>query len=230
MGSEQAMSAPTILNTRDVHTNGIKVVVYGRPKIGKTRLCATAPKPLIISTEKGLLSLRKEAMPYVQPKDMTELGNIYTWLRTPAADKYETFCFDSISDLGEFVLSDEKKKTKNGQQAYGKLNEKVMDVFRDFRDIPGKNVYFIAKEQEFMSASGLACVQPIMPDKYLTMQLPYMFDGIFQYTQISYEGRVYDVLKTKADMQTFAGDRSGTLDEFEKPNLAQIFAKIAKGN
>jgi hypothetical protein len=224
------VTAPQIRNTRDVHTNGIKIVVYGRPKIGKTRLTATAPKPLIVSTEKGLLSLRKEAIPYIQVDNIAELANAYTWLRSPAADKYATFSFDSISDLAEVVLGGEKAGTKDGRKAYGNTNDKVMQVFRDFRDISGKNVYFIAKEEEFFSANGLPCVRPIMPDKYLTMQLPYMFDGIFQYTQVSYEGKVYDVLKTKSDMQTFAGDRSGTLDELEQPNLAQIFAKIAKGN
>ena len=43
---------------------GVKVLVYGAPGAGKTRLCATAPKPFILSAESGLLSLRKEKLPY----------------------------------------------------------------------------------------------------------------------------------------------------------------------
>jgi hypothetical protein len=207
-----------------------KVVVYGRPKIGKTRLTATAPVPLIISTEKGTLSLRKEHVPFIEVSTIAELANAYTFLRSPQSDQYRTFTFDSISDLGEVVLGDEKKRNRDARKAYGNLQDTLMQIFRDFRDIPDKNVYFIAKEEQFTAANNMECVRPSMPGKYLTQQLPYMFDGIFHYTQLRFsDGIVRDALHTKSDMQTFAGDRSGTLDEWEPPNLAYIFDKIAKG-
>ena len=39
--------------------SGVKCVVYGPAGGGKTRLLATAPSPIILSAEKGLLSLKK---------------------------------------------------------------------------------------------------------------------------------------------------------------------------
>jgi len=44
--------------TTEAKTQGINVLVYGRAGVGKTTLIRTAPKPIIISIERGLLPLR----------------------------------------------------------------------------------------------------------------------------------------------------------------------------
>ena len=44
-------------STKDVTVNGVKMMVYGASGVGKTRLTTTCPNPIIISAEKGLLSL-----------------------------------------------------------------------------------------------------------------------------------------------------------------------------
>lgn len=217
-------------STANVATNGIKNVVYGPPKIGKTRLIATAPAPVIISTEKGLLSLRKFNIPYIDVSTVAELANAYNWLRSPQSNQFATFGFDSISDLGEVVLGDNKKKTKDGRKAHGDTIDTVMQIFRDFRDVPNKNVYFVAKEQQYIGANNMPCTRPLMPNASLTSQLPYMFDGVYHYEFVRFtDGNLYEALRTRSDQQTLAGDRSGTLAEYEPPNLAQIYAKIAKG-
>lgn len=224
------MTGINIQSTANVRTDGIKAIVYGPAKIGKTRLCATAVNPFIVSTERGLLSLRKENIPYVEVSNIPELANVYNWLRSPLSAQFQTVCFDSISDLGEVVLGDEKKKSKDGRKAYGNTNETVMQIFRDFRDMPGRNVYFVAKEQQFSGANNLNCVRPTMPDAYLTQQLPYMFDVIAHMGQVRFQdGSTHVGLHTQSTEQVVAGDRSGTLAEWEPPNLAYIFDKIARG-
>ena len=216
-------------STRNIKVNNLKLVVYGPAKIGKTRLAINAPNPVVISTEKGLLSLRKENIPYIQVDDLKELADAYNWMtKSSEAKQFKTFFFDSISDLGEVVLGHEKKTNRNGQKAYGNTNDTIMQIFRDFRDID-KHVIFIAKEMLYQGANNLQCVPPTMPDQYLTGQLPYMFDGILHYENLLYNGAWYQVLRCKQNEQVTAGDRSGTLDEFEEPHLGKLFNKIAKG-
>lgn len=59
-----------IRKTNDISVTGrgIKLAVYGGAGIGKTRLSATAPNPLIISAESGLLSLKDSATDYIAIK------------------------------------------------------------------------------------------------------------------------------------------------------------------
>lgn len=219
-----------VRSTNTVRSDGIKTVVYGPAKIGKTRLAITAPKPFIISTEKGLLSLRKENLPYVEVSNLAELVNVYNYIKSPQGQQFSTYQFDSISDLGEIVLGDNKKKTRNGQKAYGETNETIMAIFRDFRDLPGKHVMFIAKEMQYQGANNMQCVRPTMPDAYLTGQLPYMFDLIAHMGHVQFpDGSWHLGLNCHPSEQVTAGDRSGTLDAWEPPNLAYIFDKIAKG-
>ena len=57
--------AISLRNTRDVGTAGVKVLVYGHAGAGKTSLIRTAPNPVILSAEAGLLSLSDLDIPYI---------------------------------------------------------------------------------------------------------------------------------------------------------------------
>lgn len=223
--------AVQIHSTSDVGTRqGVKVLVYGRAGAGKTRLCATAPAPIIFSAEGGLLSLRKFRLPFVEVKDMKKLIEVYEWARgSNEAKQFQTLCLDSISEIGEVVLKAELAKTRDPRKAYGELSVQLIDIVKSFRDLPGKNVYFSAKE-EFNKddANGGMLFQPSMPGQKLGPQLPYLFDEVFRLIAITgADGRKYEALQTQLDSQSVAKDRSGALDPLEQPNLAAIFAKIA---
>lgn len=216
--------------TNQIQVGATKHVIYGKAKIGKTRLSLTSPVlPLVVSTEKGLLSLRKERVPYVEADNVAELANIYNYIISAQGNKFGLIMFDSVSDLGEVVVGDNKKRTKDGRKAYGDTNDTVMQIWRDYRAI-NKHVVFIAKEDMFQGMGGTNMFRPMMPDKYLTQQLPYMFDVIAHYTNfVGADGQTYAGLHTRNDFQTVAGDRSGTLAEWEPPNLAQLINKIERG-
>ena len=62
--------AINIQSTNTITANGLKVLVYGQAGAGKTTLIKTLPKPLILSAEGGLLSLRKENLPFIEIKNM----------------------------------------------------------------------------------------------------------------------------------------------------------------
>lgn len=221
-----------IQNTSDVSTNGIKCCVYGKAGAGKTRLMATAPNPFIISAEAGLLSIQGSGVDYAEIDSMAELEEAFNYLtQSQEAAKYETICLDSISEIAETMLIEYKRAFNDPRQAYGLLGDDMGDWIRKFRDIIGKNVVFSAKRIRITDDdTGITQYMPSMPGKNLLNGLPFFFDEVFYLTEmLGGDGTEYDVLKTKAELNFEAKDRSGKLNSIEEPNLTKIFEKI-KGN
>lgn len=223
-------------STANVATNGgVKVLVYGPPKVGKTRLAATAPSPVIFSAEGGLLSLRTYNLPYLEIKTIFDLREAFNWFSgSHEARQFQTACLDSISEIIEQLLEQEKTKTRDPRKAYGEIVTQGIQIIRDFRDkTPGRNVLLVAKQEHAKDdATGLMYFQPSFPGQKLGPAVPYYPDEIFQYcvfTNPQTKQRI-EALRCWADQQNVAGDRSGALDEFEPPNLTYIFDKIASGH
>lgn len=210
-------------------SQGIKVLVYGRAGVGKTRLCATAPNPVIFSAESGLLSLRRFNLPYHEIKTINDLIEAYTWcLRSNEARQFATICLDSVSEIAEVVLKNELGKTKDPRKAYSEVLTQMLNIVRDFRDLLGRNVYFSAKEEYGKDdTTGGMFFMPSMPGNRLGQQMPYYFDEVFRLASFrDQQGKEFEAVQTRADNQVIAKDRSGALDSFEPPNLSHIFAKI----
>ena len=70
-----------ITSTKDFYLRGIKCLVYGESGVGKTVLCSTAPDPIIISAESGLLSLRKKDIPVIEINSLKTLRTRTTCLK-----------------------------------------------------------------------------------------------------------------------------------------------------
>lgn len=212
--------------------NGVKVLVYGKAGSGKTMLCATAPDPLIISAEAGLLSLRDHDIPVIEVKTMDDLQDAFEWVsKNKKADQFKTICLDSISEIGEIVLAAAKATVKDARQAYGELIDQMMKTIKAFRDLKGKNVYFSAKEAKVVdSISETVTYGPNMPGSKLGAEMPYYFDEVFNLNiGRNTQGNQYRFLRTASNFQYEAKDRSGVLDELEEPNLKKVFEKIEKG-
>jgi len=227
------MSVKFTTTKQAAQTNGVKVLVYGKAGSGKTRLCATAPKPIILSAEAGLLSLRDLDIPVIEIGSIDDLNEAYKWLTTsPKAKAFETVCIDSISEIGEIVLAAAKASHKDARQAYGELIDYMLKTIKLFRDLPKKNVYFSAKETKLVdSITDTVTFQPNMPGAKLGAELPYYFDAVFNLgLGITKEGEEYRFLRTASNFQYEAKDRSGVLDKKEKPDLTAIFNKINGSN
>lgn len=221
-------------STANVSVNGIKCLVYGPPKVGKTRLMATAPAPVIFSAESGLLSLRTFNLPYFEIKSIGHLQEAFQWvINSHEARQFQTICLDSISEIIEQILEYEKTRTRDPRKAYGEIITQGTKLIRDFRDLPGRNVVLVAKQDWSKDEqSGVMYNQPSFPGSKLAPAVPYYPDEIFQYcvfTNPQTKQRV-EALRCWPDGQNVAGDRSGALDEWEPPNLSHIFAKIASGH
>lgn len=208
--------------------NGVKACVYGRSGAGKTRLIKTAPRPLILSAEGGTLSIAAANIPVIVINGMKDMTDAYEWLcMSTDARNYDTIALDSISEIAERLLSDERRKSKDARQAYGEMQDQIAVQIRLFRDLPGKNVYFTAKAELRQQPDGSTLYSASMPGKKTGNDLPYFFDEFF-YLGVTKtpEGVDYRYLLTRTDNQYDAKDRSGVLDQIEEPDLTKIFAKI----
>lgn len=219
-----------LISTKDAAINGVKILVYGASGAGKTRLCSTTDaSTLILSAEAGLLSLREFDIPAIQIQGIDDIYEAYDYLvNTEEGQSFKWICLDSISEIGEVVLSAGKKSAKDPRAAYGDLQEKMGDLLRAFRDLPGRNVYFSAKLDRVKDeATGSLLFGPSMPGQKLGPSIPYFFDEVFVYRmERAVDGSLSRALQTFGDIQYNAKDRSGALAPYEEPDLGKIAAKI----
>ena len=222
-----------LLSTKDAHVNGVKILCYGASGVGKTRICATTNGPtVILSAEAGLLSLREHDIPVILIQGIDDIYQAYDFLaNTEDGKSYSWICLDSVSEIGEVVLSAAKKSVKDPRAAYGDLQEKMGDLLRAFRDLPGRNVYFSAKmDRTKDEASGIMLYGPSMPGNKLPQALPYFFDEVFVLrSEKTPDGSLVRTFQTFSDLQYTAKDRSGALAPYEEPSLGSIANKIAGG-
>jgi phage nucleotide-binding protein len=232
-------------STKDAALNGVKITVYGQAGAGKTSLAATTDGPtIILSAEAGLLSLRGHDIPVIEVKTIDDVGEAYQYLsQSKEGQQFQWIVLDSISEVAEVVLANEKRSAKDPRQAYGALQDRMYEMIRAFRDLPGRNVYFSAK----MASEKIDIVEtrtsgalttnavvgtrmaygPSLPGTKLGQALPYFTDLIFAMrVEKDQDGNPSRWLQTQPDDNYVAKDRSGVLDPYELPNLAAIAAKI----
>ena len=219
-----------LISARDAALkNGIKVLIYGPAGSGKTVFCTTAPegeKALIISAEGGLLSIQDDqAVDICVVSSIDDVYEIFNHLK--GDHPYQWVCLDSISEIAEVVLTSEKAKTKDPRQAYGALIDQMTGLIRSFRDLP-TNVVMTAKMDRVNDEhANTLLFMPSMPGARLAQSLGYFFDEVFcmRLTKNA-DGVLERSLQTSRDIQYEAKDRSGKLDQYEYPTLANIANKI----
>lgn len=207
----------------------MKGLGYGDSGIGKTTLIATMPDPIIISAEKGLLSLSHVDIPVIEVRTLAEITDAYKWVKSSTeAEQYQSVAVDSISDVAEVLLANYKKGMKDGRMAYGKMGDDVAEMIRRFRDLDDKNVYIIAKiKRQVDELTGMVTFVPSIPGQTMLQNLPFFFDLVFvmRYAK-GKDGKKGRFIQTEGDAQYIAKDRSNRLDQMESPDLGQVISKM----
>jgi AAA domain len=217
---------------------GIKVLVHGPPGVGKTVLCTTAgPQDRIamISAEGGLLSIRNSNLIGSEIRTFAEFEESYRFFAydTGALEWFHTICLDSISEIAEICLVSELASAKDPRQAYGELAVKMKTMIRAFKDLP-YNVIFTAMQEKAETDVGTKFF-PALPGQQLAGKvnwISHQFDEVFSYRILPDEAggtNARRLLQTQPDAAFDAKDRSGSLEFWEEPNLANIFKKILEG-
>lgn len=222
-----------IQNTADIEFHGVKCIIYGGAGVGKTRTIATAPSPIIISAEEGLLSLMEVSIPFIEVKSLEDLNEAYLHLKKDAGQTYKTIGLDSLSEIAEVLIAQELPKHKDGRQAYAALAQAMIPMLKKFRDLKGVNTVFSCKKIDIKDEdSGNVTTEMLLPGNVLSSQVPYIVDELF-YMDVDRKGIPF--LQTKPSRKVFAKDRSGALDpagEFAAdassvPNMTVLFKKIS---
>jgi hypothetical protein len=220
----------------EAQQHGVKIINYGGPGVGKTPLCATAPDPIIISAEAGLLSLGgAQDIPtiVIEQNAEADLIEAYKFIAySDHAKRFSTVCLDSWTEIADRVLADLKTKKKDPRQAYGEMFDKMLAMTVWFRDLPGKHVYFTSQmEWQKDEITNLMMYLPSMPGQKLGPKLPYMFDEVLNMDVAVDQttGNKFSYLRCRRTPQYFARDRSGKLSEYEEPHLGKLIEKILSG-
>lgn len=221
--------AIAVKRTGSLGATAVKILGYGPAGHGKTRAISTLPNPITLSAEAGLLSIKEFDLPYIEIATLDDLYDAYRWVSSSEeAKQFESVALDSISEIAEVLLSAEKKvlvsgKVRDPRQAYGAMQDRMGDLIRAFRDLPGKHVYFSAKLEKSADELGTVAYAPSMPGQKFAQQLPYFFDEVFAFRK----EQGHFALMTSTDGVWSAKDRSGKLDQWEAPDLGAVIRKIA---
>lgn len=205
----------------------IKLLVYGWAGAGKTSLCATLPECVVISAEGGMLSLAGSEVSFLEIRSIEDLKEVFAWISSSEeAKQFESVALDSISEIGQVVLSDHLRKSKDPRQAYGAMATDMSDLIRGFRDLP-RHVYFSAQAEKAQDETGKLLWSPSMPGNKVGQALPYFFDEVLALRiEKDADGAAHRALLCDSDGSWLAKDRSGKLSTWEAPDLGAIINKI----
>jgi len=136
-----AIKQPSELMTID---KKIRILIAGFPGICKTTLGLSAPKPLLIDTDRGIdRVMAVHRKPFIQPENYGELLNDLT---VENLQDFETLVFDTGGQLLKLMAEWAKKiNTANGQRD-GSLSQKGWGtVGREFESLMNRAYYDLNK-------------------------------------------------------------------------------------
>ena len=205
---------------------GFKSIIYGPPGSAKTPLLNTAPRPLLLATEPGLLSLRGSTIPTFCAFTSAAIDDFFKWFfNSNETKKFDTIGVDSISQLAEIYLTDAKKSNKHGMKAYGEMEERTYAQLKGLYFTQHKHTYLIAKE-EIINDNGAQIRRPHFPGKALGIKVPHDYDAILRLAMHNVPGVGQKLaFRCVGSLEEMARNRTGTLSEFEPPNFSELVRK-----
>jgi hypothetical protein len=154
---------------------GVKALVYGPPGSGKTPLLNTAPRPVLLAIEPGMLSMRSSNVPtWATGPDPKRIDEFFDWFtRSNEANNFDTLGIDSVPEMGQVFLDQGKGLFKDGRKQHGHMWEKTMKHVNDVYYMRNKHIYAICKQGREETR-----VFPSFPGAALNRDIPHKFDFI----------------------------------------------------
>lgn len=172
-------------------------------------------------------------VPRIEIFEYAKVKETIAWLKTPAADAYDTIVVDSASELSSMLLKHfSKVKTASGnvnmQRAYGDAAKEVIEVFDEMLHLP-KHVLFLFQATVRKNPDTQAeLLAPFFEGQKLHSKIPHMLGELWQAkVGMDNDGKPRRFLQTVPD-DTGGSEkhRLSILDKEEDPHMGLIFAKL----
>ncbi len=217
---------------------GCKCIIYGPAGGGKTPIINTAPRPLLLSIEPGLLSMRGSIVPTFEAHTSQRIDEFFKWFFNSAETKnFDTLAVDSGSYMADVYLQAALKGTskagnkKHGMAAYGDMAADTMEHLRTLFYTREKHVYLICKE-EIADVEYQSLRRPYFPGKVLNIDVPFLYDFILRLAKYNSipnappgENLAFQCV---GNVNVLARNRTGNLNEFEPPHFGALVDKAMK--
>lgn len=205
---------------------GMKAIIYGPPGSAKTPTLNTAPRPVLLACEPGLLSMRNSNVPTFLGYDAKAIDEFFEWLfKSSETKNFDTVGIDSITQMAEHYLTAAEKTNKHGLAAYGEMANRSMAQLDGLYFTKYKHTYLIAKEIA-TETNRIMLRKPYFPGKELPVKIPHRYDAILRLATHNVPGRgQLRAFRCNASIDEDARDRTGMLNEFEPPDFAALVSK-----
>lgn len=211
---------------------GVKAIVYGPAGTGKTPILNTAPRPVLLATEAGLLSMRGSNIPTYEAYTSQRIDEFFKWFFNSTETKnFDTLGIDSGSQIADIYLNAALQGTSkqgnkvHGQAAYGEMARNTMEHLRTLFYTRHKHVYMICKE-EIADVDYQSLRRPYFPGKVLPIDVPHLYDFILRLARANIPGAgEHLAFQCVGNMNVLARNRTGNLNEYEPPHFGQLIEK-----
>lgn len=201
---------------------GCKAIIYGAPGSAKTPLINTAPRPIMLACEPGMLSMKGSKVPTFQAHTADAIDEFFKWFfHSNETKSFDTLAIDSASQMADIYLQVALKTHKHGLKAYGEMAEKVMNHLRPLFYLQEKHTYVICKEMNVEQK-----YRPMFPGNQLNIEVPHLYDFILHLGIKNVPGMgQLRAFQCNESYDVLARNRTGNLNDYEPPNFTALVTK-----
>ena len=219
----------------------VRMLIYGASGMGKTVFGSTAPKPLFLAVEEGLLSLSDKNAQFIKINTLQDMRDVLKALQDNSIKgndgkplEYETIVIDSLTEVQNVVIKNITGGRQPSQSEWGKFSDAMAEILKGFTKLP-KHVIFTCLEAEKAAEDD--------DGREFTRFQPELFGKLAEKAQamMDFVGRYYMKVSVVNDKPTQvrtltftinakwkAKDRSGKLPQFADPDFSKLMSEFAK--
>lgn len=218
------------------HANnfGVKAIIYGPAGSAKTPILNTAPRPVLLATEAGLIGMKGSTIPTYEAYTSQRVDEFFKWFFQSTETKaFDTLGIDSGSQVADIYLNaalsgtSKQGNKKHGMAAYGEMATNTMEHLRTLFYTKQKHVYMICKEQ-IADVDYQSLRRPYFPGQQLPVDVPHLYDFILRLAKTNVPGMAGEQLAFQCNgtMNIMARNRTGNLNDFEEPHFGKLVQKV----